>query len=194
MKFNLSEITQLIRTRRMVPPERYTSRVVHREQLELAVNNATWAPTHGLTQPWFFHVFHENGMRILQEELPAIYKVTTPEEKFSESKFQKLSERTAKVSAAVIVSMRRDSAGKIKEVEEIEAVACAVQNFLLTCTAYGLSAYWSSPAFIYTHKMNEFLQLNEADRCLGILYVGYPNEIPLHAHRKPLEYISKWYS
>lgn len=194
MKFNLSEITGLMRTRRMVPPEKFTSRLVHAEQLELAITNATWAPTHGLTQPWFFNVYMETGMNILRENLPAMYKSETPPDKFSEAKWEKLCNRLSHVNALVIVSMRRDLSGKIKEIEEIEAVACAVQNFLLTCTAYGLSAYWSSPAFIYSQAMQQFLELKDADKCLGLLYVGYPEEIELHAHRKPMEYISKWHS
>jgi len=194
MKYNLSEITDLIRSRRMVPPENFTTRMVHREQLELAITNASWAPTHGLTQPWFFDVFHGNGMSVLQEKLPELYKLATPAEKFSDVRFHKLKERTKRSSAAVIVSMRRDLNGKIKELEEVEAVACAVQNFLLTCTAYGLAAYWSTPAFIYSAAMNEFLELKSTDCCLGILYVGYPGDSPLHSHRKPIEYISKWYS
>jgi nitroreductase len=194
MKFNLSEITGLMRSRRMVPPEKFTSRLVHAEQLELAITNATWAPTHGLTQPWFFHVFMDQGMSVLRENLPVMYKSETPPDKFSAAKWEKLSHRLSRVNAVVIVSMRRDSSGKIKEIEEIEAVACAVQNFLLTCTAYGLAAYWSSPAFIYSHAMQQFLEMNDSDKCLGLLYVGYPEEMQIQAHRKPLEYVSKWHS
>jgi nitroreductase len=193
MKFNLSEITALMRSRRMIPPEKFTSRRVHAEQLELAITNATWAPTHGLTQPWFFHVYQGNGMNALRENLPQLYAEVTAAEKFSEARHDKLRQRLERLDSVVIVSMRRDVHSRIKEVEEIEAVACAVQNFLLTCTAYGLAAYWSSPDFIYSSAMNKFLCLNDSDKCLGILYVGYPEEMESLAHRKPLEYISKWH-
>ena len=178
----------------MVSPEKFTKRLVHAEQLELAITNATWAPTHGLTQPWFFHVYLGDGMSILRENLPLIYKSETPPEKFSEAKWEKLHQRLSHVNAVVVVSMRRNETSKINEVEEIEAVACAVQNFLLTCTAYGLSVYWSSPGFIYGHAMKRFLQLNDSDKCLGLLYVGYPEEMQHQAHRKPLEYVSTWYT
>ena len=43
----------------------------------------------------------------------------------------------------------RDETEKIHEIEEVEAVACAIQNILLTATAYGLGVFWSSPKFIY---------------------------------------------
>ena len=48
-------------------------------------------------------------------------------------------------SAIIAVSMKRDVTEKIPEIEEIEAVACAIQNMLLTATAYGLGTFWSSP-------------------------------------------------
>jgi hypothetical protein len=40
--------------------------------------------------------------------------------------------------------------------------------------------------------MNEFLELEVKDRCLGLFYIGYPAvDWPL-AHRKPLEYHTTW--
>ena len=61
MKFNLSEINDLFRSRRTIYPEEFSERVVHKEQIELILNNAQFAPTHGNTQPWRFHVFMKDG-------------------------------------------------------------------------------------------------------------------------------------
>jgi nitroreductase len=62
----------------------------------------------------------------------------------------------------------------------------------LSCTAYGLGGFWSTPKLIYSKKMNEFLELEVKDRCLGLFYIGYPAvDWPL-AHRKPLEYHTTW--
>jgi nitroreductase len=88
--------------------------------------------------------------------------------------------------------MARDKDEKIPEIEEIEAVACSVQNMLLTCTAYGLGGYWSSPKMVYDKSMNEFLGLGEKDRCLGIFYMGYPEGDWPKSHRTPLEYVTEW--
>ena len=78
------------------------------------------------------------------------------------------------------------------EIEEIEAVACAIQNLHLSCTAYGLGGFWSTPKLIYTSQMNEFLALGEKDKCLGLFYIGYPSIDWPSAHRKPLEYNTEW--
>ena len=56
MKFNLSEVNDLIRSRRSIRPEQYTSRKVQKDQIELILKTAQWAPNHGSTQPWRFHV------------------------------------------------------------------------------------------------------------------------------------------
>lgn len=192
MKFNLSEITELIRSRRSVTPENFTDRKVHREQIELILTNATWAPTHGLTQPWRFKIFTDDGLKKLADFLPELYKAKTPAESFKQGKYERIQQRPLKTSAIVMLCMERDRTEKIPEIEEIEAVACAAQNMYLTCTAYGLGCFWSSPKFIYTPEMNAFLGLGAKDKCLGIFYIGYPaGELP-KSHRKPLEYVAEW--
>lgn len=192
MKYNLSEITHLIRNRRSFPPEGYSDRKVHREQVEQILINGTWAPTHGLTQPWRYKVFMGDGMKKLEEFLPKLYQMKTSEEKFSQAKMDRLTRRMQHVSALIVICMERDKSEKIAEIEEIEAVACSVQNMMLTCTAYGLGCFWSSPGFIYSVEMKEFLKLDEKDHCLGLFYLGYPKGDWPVQHRKPLEYVSEW--
>lgn len=192
MKYNLSEINAVIRDRRSIKPESFSSRKVHREIVENVLTNATWAPTHGMTQPWRFKVFMDGGLKQLAEFLPEIYKAKTPEQSFSARKYETLGKRPLHVSVIVAVCMERDPNRKIAEIEEIEAVACAVQNMYLTCTAYGIGGFWSSPGFIYTPEMNTFLGLGEEDKCLGLFYMGYPSEEWPKSHRKPLEFVTQW--
>ena len=67
MKFNFSEITELIQYRRTIYPEFFSSRKVHKEQIELLLENARWAPTHKLTQPWFYKVLMEDGLQTFSD-------------------------------------------------------------------------------------------------------------------------------
>jgi nitroreductase len=192
MKFNLSEINNLIKNRRTIYPEFYSDRQVHLEQVEAILSNAIWAPTHGNTQPWRFHVYSDNGRIRLSDFLKSLYLELVPKENQNEMKLKKLTERPLKSSVVVIVSMERDKTGRILEIEEIEAVSCAIQNMYLTCTAYGIGGFWSTPKIIYSKEMNDFLNLTEEDKCLGLFYLGYPsNEWP-KGHRKPIEYVTKW--
>ncbi len=192
MRFNLSEINELIRSRRTIYPEQFSSRKVHREQIEVILNNALWAPTHGNTQPWRFKVFTEEGLNTLSGFLGKTYLAITPEDKQNDMKLAKMLKRPLLSSVVVAVCMERQAEEKILEIEEIEAVACAVQNIHLTCTAYGLGGFWSTPKLIYHPLTNEFLGLSEKDKCLGLFYIGYPEIEWPKAHRKPLEYITEW--
>ncbi len=90
MRYNLSEITELIRNRRTIYPEQFSDRKVHREQIELILNNAQWAPTHGNTQPWRFVVFADNARQTLSDFLAKTYLEITPAEKQNDSKLAKM--------------------------------------------------------------------------------------------------------
>ena len=192
MRFNLSEINELIRERRTIYPEQFSDRKVHREQIEVILNNAQWAPTHGNTQPWRFKVFTEEARETLGDFLAKTYLELTPKENQKDMKVAKLLNRPKMASVVIAVCMSRQPEEKILEIEEIEAVACAIQNMHLTCTAYGLGGFWSTPKLIYTPAMNEFLDLGEKDKCLGLFYIGYPSIEWPKAHRKPLEYTTEW--
>ncbi|MFK8039400.1 MAG: nitroreductase [Crocinitomicaceae bacterium] len=192
MKYNLSEITDVIKNRRTIYPEFYSDRKIHQEQIEVILNNAIWAPTHGNTQPWQFKVFIEDGKQKLSDFLCNAYKVSA--DNYSDLKYDKLKNRPLNSGAVIAVSLRREKDSRIKEVEEIEAVACAIQNMHLTCTAWGLGAFWSTPNLIYSNEMSSFLELNENDKCLGLFYIGYVKEDyewP-KGQRKPIEYLTEW--
>jgi nitroreductase len=192
MRFNLSEINDLIRERRTIYPEQFSDRKVHKEQVETILTNAQWAPTHGNTQPWRFKVFMEDGLATLSDFLAKTYLEQTPKEAQNDMKLAKLLTRPLKSSVVIAVCMERQAEEKILEIEEIEAVACAIQNMHLTATAYGLGGFWSTPKLIYSTQMNEFLNLGEKDKCLGLFYIGYPAIEWPKAHRKPIEYTTEW--
>jgi nitroreductase len=192
MRFNLSEINELIRERRTIYPEQFSDRKVHKEQVETMLTNAQWAPTHGNTQPWRFKVFMDDGLTTLSDFLAKTYLELTPAEVQNDMKLAKLLSRPLKSSVVIAVCMERQPEEKILEIEEIEAVACAVQNLHLTATAYGLGGFWSTPKLIYSTQMNDFLGLNKKDKCLGLFYLGYPAIEWPKAHRKPLEYTTEW--
>ena len=103
MKYNLSEITELIKNRRTIYPKFYSSRKVHKEIIEHLIRNATWAPTHGNTQPWRFKVYRENSRIQLSEQLGELYKKLTPKNLYKEEKLNKIVGRPLLSSVAIIL-------------------------------------------------------------------------------------------
>ncbi len=173
MKYNLTEIVELIKDRRTIYPETFGPRKVHKEQLELMLEAANWAPTHGHTEPWRFKVFSDGALISLMSELAEIYKEITPTEKFVQSKYDRLFKRAEQASFVVALCMKRHDHTKITELDEIMAVAASVQNMALVATAYGVGTFWSTGS-IQAERLKTYLHLEEKDRCLGFLYVGYP--------------------
>ena len=192
MKYDLSEINDIIQNRRTIYPEQFSERKVHREQIERLLMNATWAPSHGVTQPWRFKVFMNDGLTTLSQYQSELYRAITIDDNFNPLKFDKLKNRPLQSSAVIAICMQRQKSKKIPEIEEIEAVACAVQNILLTATAYGLAVYWSSGGPTYRDETKIFLNLGKEDRCLGFLYLGYPSKDWPSGQRKPIEYVTDW--
>jgi len=175
MQFNLSDTLSLIRRRRSVNPNGFKPRKVQRDQLENMLEAANWAPTHGLTEPWRFTVFSGDAFSQLLEKLASIYESSTPAERINPIKADKIRGRKETCTVAIAVWLKRQASGRISDEEEVMAVACAVQNMALVATAYGMSLFWSTPAMIKHPEFEAFLELESPDRCLGILYVGYPD-------------------
>lgn len=192
MKYNLSEISALIRDRRTIYPEQFSDRVIHKEILDQILSNAIWAPNHGMTQPWRFKVFTGNGLHKLGTFMADYYKTKTNHANFDIDKYQKIQQRPGLAQAVIAICMKRQETEKIPEIEEIEAVACTVQNMYLTATAYGIGGYWGSGSPTYSEEMKQFLGLNDKDKCLGLFFLGYPIVEWPKSHRKPVEYVTEW--
>ena len=71
---NPKEISTLIRNRRSVYSKNYTDEKVDNHIIQEMLENANWAPTHRLTEPWRFTVFEGEGLNKLAEFQSIRYK------------------------------------------------------------------------------------------------------------------------
>lgn len=188
----VSEISDLIRRRRAIFPKTYIpGKPIERAIIEQLLENANWAPTHRLTEPWRFRVFHsEESRRHLGTYLSEFYQKNTPPEQFSEEKMKKNGENPLLSGAVIAIVMQRDPEERIPEFEEIAAVAMAVQNMWLTCATLGLGCYWSTPRAAL--EATEFLKLQPGERCLGLFYLGWHEMPELAGKRKPVAEKAVW--
>lgn len=192
MRFNVSEISALIKDRRTIYPEQFSNRIVHKELIEVLLNNAIWAPTHGLTQPWRFTVITEDAKITLGEKLAQSYLEAIPKENQSDAKLSKMLNRPKKASAVIALILHRETGTKISEKDDFAALACAVQNMHLTAAAYGLGAFWSTPKIMNHENVRSFLELTEEQECVGFFYIGYPEIEWPSGQRRPIEYVTNW--
>jgi len=183
-------VNRLMKERKTVTPEFFTSQPIPREIIEQLLENATWAPNHKKTQPWLFKIFLGKGRECLGDYMAAYYRDHTPAEKFSEVKLKQTKQKCLQSACVIAICMKRSTTVDIPEWEEIAAVACAVENLWLSATAYGLAGYWSSTESMLA--ANSFLGLGEGERCLGVFYLGYAQAPDTARKRIPVAEKISW--
>lgn len=162
------------RTRRTIKPHQMDpARDVPRELLLEILEDAHWAPTHGMTQPWRFHVFTGPARERLAAGLQSLYDRLTPPDGVRADKREKLRTNTLAAPVVIAVAARIEPGGKITEIEEIAATSCAVGNLLLSAHQRGLASFWASPPVSYSSAFVEWLGLDATHRALGLIYLGY---------------------
>ncbi len=121
-----------------------------------------------------------------------IKETATKEAIFNEAMFEKLKLKLLLCSHVIAIGMRRDTKRSVPEMEELSAIACAVQNMWLTASANGAGCYWSTGGVTYDEGAKAFFGLDVADKLMGFLNIGMPNESNLISRRKPVEEKVTW--
>jgi len=69
-----------------------------------------------------------------------------------------------------------------------------MQNIMLSAAAIDLGSFWSSPPLIESSEFRQWLGIGEEDRCLGLLYFGWPKagDAWPRSVRKPVEQVVSW--
>lgn len=156
-------LSEIIRNRRSVFADFYIDKPVPKPIIEEVLNNAIWAPNYKMTQPWRFIVLQGEQLAQFGSYLADYYK----------AQYDRLLHYPSRAGCIIVIIMRRSTKVVIEEWEELAAVACAVQNMALTCTAYDIGGYWDSCAACIAYAAR--FGLSENERCLGFFYMGYYN-------------------
>jgi nitroreductase len=185
-------IEKSIKERRAVFPAMYNGEKISQKELMEILENARWAPTHRMTQPWRFIIFQEDALDKLSTYLGAYYKENTPAEKFSEIKYKKTIKKPLQSACVLAIVLHRDPEERVPEWEEIASVSMAVQNIWLSCHEREIGVYWSSPASALNASV--FLNLEKNEKCLGLFYMGRKALDPKTPERKKTESFVRFYN
>ena len=151
---------------------------VPRDVIEALLAAAVQAPNHYHERPWRFIVFTGEGRRRLGEALADSAKRCYPETPSTVLAH----EREVPFKSPLVIAVGSDEPHHqyLLEIENICAVACAIENLLITAHALGLASHWKNgpdadPVF------KQFLGLKPEQHVLAMLYLGYPLA-PLQVH------------
>lgn len=162
----LIDVPTAIRTRRT--HKAFRPRRVPRETVEELLDLAQWAPNHNLTFPWRFRVIGPAALERLKE---AAGPGSAP----------KLDRAPTLVAASCV-----PGADPVTAEEDLHATASACYIVLLAAHARGLAGYWRTPDFLRDPLGSAALGLDEGERFVGLLHLGWPCEDKPAPARPPL--------
>ena len=182
-------IFQTIKRRRSIG--KMTSEVPNREQIERMLEAATHAPNHHKVQPWRFFVLaghaREELGAVMADALAARLVETTSDK--AQALINKERSKLLRSPIIIIVAAERPNLPNVLAIENIEAVAAAVENMLLTAEEMGLACMWRTGDAAYDPRVKAWLGLSAEDHIVAFVYAGYP-AIP-HLERKPMPFEEK---
>lgn len=156
------ELLQAIHARRTIKD--FTRQRVPDELLERALEAGLWAQNHRLSQPWRFALLG-------------------PE---SHSRLSAYFSRALSIPAIVAVTCLKNENAEIER-EDYAAVACAIQNIQLAAWDLGLGMQWSTGNAAQDERTREIIGFDpEKAMLVGLLFFGFPAQVPPAKARKPL--------
>jgi nitroreductase len=187
------DLNTLIRERRSVFQSGYSGAPVEDAIIDQMLENANWAPTHKLTEPWRFVVFTGEGLKTLAVLQSGYYeKITKADNSFKQDRYQNLLTKPLLSSHIIAIGMKRDDRRSVPEIEEAGAVFCAIQNMYLTAAAYGIGCYLSTGGITYFEGAQELFGMDQSDKLLGFLHVGTPKGPAQPGKRRPVAEKVTW--
>ena len=171
-----TDLANLIRARRSVK-KGYNNKAVEQETILELLDSAVWGPTHGLRQPWRFIFVGADKKEAFAKKIAATY----PEEK-QDNREAYLNEP----SAFLVVIM--DVPDNQKQYDEnFGATASMIQNFQLLAWEQQLGVVWKTNPHIYDPVVKTILDVEDDEKIVGFIHMGYFDEAPIAKPRKSVE-------
>ena len=192
MNDRFDTLKEVITGRRSIKPAALNGKKIDDADINALLELANWAPTHGFTEPWRFVVYTGDAIQKFCKANAEMYKESAEPAKFNAAKYEKLQHNGDKASHIMAVYLKRGSNPNITMLEEICAVAAAVQNILLGAEALGIAVLWSTGGAAMLPAMEQYLGLGIEDVVVGLLYMGYTDEPAKPGKRGPVEAKVSW--
>ena len=188
------EVNQAIETRRSVGQVKQDP--VPREIVEKILESAVHAPNHRLTEPWRFHVFTGKGRGELARARAEVARIQAEaegeEEEFAAGRISRERKKVFR-APVVIVVISKGGRDEVETLENYAACAAAVQNMQLTAHSLGLGTIWRTGPVAYHPYMREFFGLENGDKIVAHLYLGYPDVTERSRRREPASTRTVWH-
>lgn len=177
----LREFAEVLRGRRTI--NLYLQTAVPEQLVEEAIEAATWAPNHHVTEPWRFY-------RLGRESIDACIRLVgdiSRARKGDEAAAFKMKSWSEKPGWLLVTCQK--SADELLQQEDYAACAAAVQNFCLYLWKAGVGSKWTTGAITREPRFAEIAGFDaEKELVVGLIWYGYPKVTPSQ-NRKGLDQV-----
>jgi nitroreductase len=180
------DVQEAILERRTV--HRYSSEPIPDGAIDQALEAAVAAPNHKLTNPWRFTRVGPEGRQEIEDmyvELKRESKGSLSEE--DEARYR----RKVGDPPELVVPSQVLADDEFTRKEDYAAVACAIENFMLSLRGEGVYSKWTTGSITRHDGTYELLDIDPGDEeIVGFIWIGYPREDRRDTpkpHRMPLE-------
>lgn len=176
-KQELREFAEALRGRRTI--ELFLQTPVPDELVREAIETATWAPNHHVTEPWRFYVLgKETKAQCL--DLCRDLVSTKKGERAADFKRESWSEKPG----WLVVSCQR-SDDELLQREDFAACSAAVQNFMLHLWKAGVGSKWTTGDITRNPRFLDIVGIDEARAfVVGLIWFGYPKLTPTQSRKE----------
>ena len=151
-----------------------------REALEVA----TWAPNHHVTEPWRFIL---PGKKTVKKILDLCEQLVCAK-KSAELASHKRASWSEKPGWLVVTCQRSEDA--LRQQEDYAACSAAVQNFMLYLWKAGLGSKWTSGDITRDPRFLEILGIDGDEAfVVGMIWFGYPKLTPTQTRKNLAEVV-----
>ena len=149
-----------------------------------AIDAATWAPNHHVTEPWTFYLL---GPETIDACLDLVRRIVTEKKDARAGEFK--AKNWSEKPGWLVVTCRR-SGDDLRQREDYAACCAAVQNLLLFLWKAGVGTKWTTGDITRDPRFFEILGLDDDEFVVGLIWYGYPKVTPGQS-RKSAEEVTR---
>jgi nitroreductase len=173
----LRDLEEVIRGRRTI--NLYLQTPVPRALVREAIEAATWAPNHHVTEPWHFYLL---GEETVERCLDLCFEIVSTRKSEEAAAFKR--EQWSEKPGWLVVTCRR-SEDELAQQEDYAACAAAIQNFMLYLWKAGVGSKWTTGDITRDARFFDILGVDAASEfVVGLLWFGYPKLTPTQKRRE----------
>jgi nitroreductase len=167
---DLREFAEVLRGRRTI--NLYLQMPVPGALVRDAIEAATWAPNHHVTEPWRFYVL---GKETIAACIERVRELVTAKKDAKAAAFKAAS--WAEKPGWLVVTCKREG-DDLQQREDYAACCAAVQNLMLYLWKAGVGSKWTTGDITRDPRFRDIVGIGDKEFVVGLIWYGYPKLTP----------------